>query len=269
MERADSSQCPRPSAGNLLDLLGQRRRECLSRGWPDVPDWVFPSRTRGPLHPDNFERSRLRLRRKARKEGVWPLKLHCTRHTWASMALAAGKSVRWVADQLGHSSPMLTLRTYAHALQEEEGDLSFTDFGTTGVSARLQASPTLETDGPNEEAPGLSDQGPSRNLEREIRTGDIHVGNVRAPSGDALIPATWRSPASTRPHRTAAHHRNPTSGVGHRSGTDQQERVTPTLSTLIRGAASEWHPPGWPDSPTPASSWCATSGSRPPASCSG
>jgi integrase len=29
------------------------------------------------------------------------------------MALAAGKSVKWVADQLGHSSPMLTLKTYA------------------------------------------------------------------------------------------------------------------------------------------------------------
>jgi integrase len=36
------------------------------------------------------------------------------------MALTAGKSVRWVADQLGHASPMLTLRTYAHAIREEE-----------------------------------------------------------------------------------------------------------------------------------------------------
>ena len=45
------------------------------------------------------------------------------------MPLAAGESVRWVADQLGHSSPMLTLKTYAHAMREEEVDLGFANFG--------------------------------------------------------------------------------------------------------------------------------------------
>jgi len=60
---------------------------------------------------------------------VWrPLKLHCTRHTYASLALASGKSVKWVAEQLGHASPELTLRVYAHVLREEETDLSFLDF---------------------------------------------------------------------------------------------------------------------------------------------
>ncbi len=76
----------------------------------------------------NFERVWMRVRRRAQKLGVRPLKLHCTRHTWASLALASGKSVRWVADQLGHSSPMLTLKTYAHSIREEEADLSFADF---------------------------------------------------------------------------------------------------------------------------------------------
>ena len=49
--------------------------------------------------------------------------------TWATHALAAGKSIRWVADQLGHADPALTLRVYAHALRNEETDLSFADFG--------------------------------------------------------------------------------------------------------------------------------------------
>ena len=44
------------------------------------------------------------------------------------MALKSGKSIRWVADQLGHADPALTLRVYAHALREEETDLSFADF---------------------------------------------------------------------------------------------------------------------------------------------
>ena len=53
------------------------------------------------------------------------------RHTYASLALASGKSIRWVAEQLGHSNPELTLRVYAHAMPEEEVDLSFLDFGGT------------------------------------------------------------------------------------------------------------------------------------------
>jgi integrase len=46
--------------------------------------------------------------------------------------------VRWVAEQLGHSSPMLTLKTYAHAIREEEMDLSFADFEVRDGSERLR-----------------------------------------------------------------------------------------------------------------------------------
>ena len=60
--------------------------------------------------------------------------MHTTRHTYATFALASGKSLRWVADQLGHSSPMVTLRTYAHALKEEEADLGFVNFTVPSLS---------------------------------------------------------------------------------------------------------------------------------------
>ena len=73
-----------------------------------------------------------RVRRRAQKRGVRPLKLHCARHTWASLALASGKSTKWVAAQLGHSDPGFTLRTYAHVMPEEEPDVSFADFGAPG-----------------------------------------------------------------------------------------------------------------------------------------
>ena len=53
------------------------------------------------------------------------------RHTYASLALASGKSIRWVAAQLGYSNPELTLRVYAHAMPAEDVDLSFLDFGGT------------------------------------------------------------------------------------------------------------------------------------------
>ncbi len=108
-----------------------------------------------------------RLRRRAQNEGVRPLKLHCTRHTWASLALASGKSVRWVADQLGHSSPALTLRIYAHAIREEEGDLSFADFGGKDGPRRPYTAPNFIDESTNENAPDLTGRGRFGKMEHE------------------------------------------------------------------------------------------------------
>ena len=68
----------------------------------------------------------------ALKLGVRPFGLHAARHTYASLALASGKSVCWTADPLGQASPMLTLKTYAHAMKQEEANLSFADFASPG-----------------------------------------------------------------------------------------------------------------------------------------
>ena len=139
-------------ASELFDLLAERRREALARGWADTPPWIFCSEVGTAWEERNFERVWYRLRRRAQKAGIRPLKLHTTRHTWATLALQSGKSVRWVADQLGHADPALTLRTYAHALPEDEPDLSFVDFSSAegsaarsgGVTKRRYASPPLD-----------------------------------------------------------------------------------------------------------------------------
>jgi integrase len=114
---------PASLAAELFDVLAMRRREVLTRGWSEMPEWVFCSQVGSAPSPRNVERVWYRVRRRAQKLGLRPLELHCTRHTWATMALGAGKSVRWVADQLGHADPALTLRVYAHAMSEEEADL--------------------------------------------------------------------------------------------------------------------------------------------------
>ena len=156
----------------------------MQRGGPAVPDVVFPAETGGPIHHANLERAWLRLRRRAQESGIRPLKLHSTRHTYASLALASGKSVRWVADQLGHSTPMLTLRIYAHAMREEEADLGFADFGrdtrqtvsgpppstqkgAVGVANRRYPSPRSGDDTIKDDAPGTSVRGRSGILEHE------------------------------------------------------------------------------------------------------
>lgn len=100
----------------LFDLLTPRRREAMRRGWCDVPEHVFCSATGTPMDTGNVSRTWFRLRRRAQAGGIRPLKLHSARHTWATLALASGKSIRWVADQPGDADPAMTLRVYAHAL---------------------------------------------------------------------------------------------------------------------------------------------------------
>jgi len=92
------------------------------------------------------------------------MRLHDARHTFASMALAAGRSLRWVADQLGHANPELTLRAYAHALPAEAGDLSFADFEGTG---RPYTAPAPSVANGNENAPGVTGRGRFGFMERE------------------------------------------------------------------------------------------------------
>ncbi len=97
-------------------------------------------------------------------------KLHTLRHTYASMALAAGKSVRWVADPLGQSSPMLTLETYAHVMREEEEDLSFAMFGDG--AKRLYPAP-------NENGAGDRVASPAKYL---VELGGIEPPTLRLPA---------------------------------------------------------------------------------------
>ena len=134
---------PPTLASSLFDLMADRRRECLHRGGAEVPEPVFCSEVGTPIDERNVTRSWDRLRRGAQKHGVRPLKLHTARHTFASLALAAGRSIRWVADQLGHSNPELTLRVDAHAMPVDECDLAFADFGGAENGAkRLYPAPT-------------------------------------------------------------------------------------------------------------------------------
>ncbi len=184
-------------ASALLDLLALRRAESIRWRWPAVPEWVFCSEPEhvegkkreeregggGPIDERNFERSWQRVRRRAQKAGVRPLKLHCARHTYASRGLAAGKSLRWVAEQLGHANPELTLRTYAHVMPDREEDLSFADFvSVDGAPKRPQTAPRSEAAPAHENASDLTGRRRLEILEHETGL---------EPATPTL--ATWRS----------------------------------------------------------------------------
>ncbi len=54
-------------AEELFDVLARRRKEQLSRGWPEVPAWLFCSEAESPPDPSNVERAWRRVRRRAQK----------------------------------------------------------------------------------------------------------------------------------------------------------------------------------------------------------
>jgi hypothetical protein len=119
--------------------------------------------------------------------------------------LEAGRSIRWVADVLGHADPSLTLRTYAHALRSREDDLSFAEFGGTqtapdGTKRHLQrqrlaaADPSPES----EERPGnASDRRAGAfSTVNPGRGGRARTGDLRLPKPPEAKPESSRNPES-------------------------------------------------------------------------
>lgn len=55
-----------------------------------------------------------------RKAGLRHVTQHSLRHTFASMLIGQGESVKYVQQQLGHASAVLTLNTYSHLFPVEK-----------------------------------------------------------------------------------------------------------------------------------------------------
>jgi len=115
-----------PAAPGLLAVLSaehERQRRRQLEGFP-APEWVFPS-PEGRLYDErNFATAWRRIRARAQKAGVRPLKFHCTRHTFITWALEAGTPAKRVSEWVGASVAVLE-KHYAHVLPQGEIDLSF------------------------------------------------------------------------------------------------------------------------------------------------
>ena len=96
----------------LQRLQTQRKAETLSRGWPEIPAWVFCSTTGGLLNKENL-RTRV-FYRCLSKAGVRHVRIHDLRHTYASLLIQQGESLAYIRDQLGHHSIQVTVDIYGH-----------------------------------------------------------------------------------------------------------------------------------------------------------
>jgi integrase len=118
--RVDMSQ---QLVARLDRLLNERKAETLSRGWRDLPDWVFCSTTGTALDQHNLSKAFRRCLKAAELPlGHSPYDL---RHSVATLLLAKGKPITYVAAQLGHANPATTLTWYARWLPS--GDKSHVD----------------------------------------------------------------------------------------------------------------------------------------------
>lgn len=97
-----------------VDLLRRQRERLVEEGL-DPRGLVFPSRRGTMLSRRNVTRTWAGVRKAA---GLPTYGLHALRHTNASLQLQAGVGMREIAAHLGHESPALTARVYAHVLPD-------------------------------------------------------------------------------------------------------------------------------------------------------
>jgi integrase len=101
----------------LVAVLLGIRRERFGEGAADPAALLFPSRTGGPMFPENL---RPRVWRPALvAAGVRPVTIHSLRHFYASAQIAQGESILYVSRQLGHSSVKITADIYGHLFPDE------------------------------------------------------------------------------------------------------------------------------------------------------
>lgn len=80
-------------------------------------DIIFPSEAGTPIGCYNLVRRHFVPA--LQKAGLQKIRFHDLRHTYASLLLAQGESIKYVQVQMGHSSPTVTLNVYAHLMKDE------------------------------------------------------------------------------------------------------------------------------------------------------
>jgi integrase len=119
---------PKTDAGNrtialtaaAAALLREHRRAqlehriWLGEAWQGG-EYVFCNQVGGQLGHATVERA---FKRIVSNVGLPVIRFHDLRHTAASLLLARGVPVTEVARMLGHSSPHITYKLYAHAIPE-------------------------------------------------------------------------------------------------------------------------------------------------------
>ncbi|MBD0356915.1 MAG: site-specific integrase, partial [Rubrobacter sp.] len=110
---------PRTAEALKAHRARQLEERMAARSWED-PGLVFPN-ARGKVRRRD---SVMRSLRSLLKEAGLPaqIRFHDLRHTAATLAIRQGMPIHVVSKMLGHSDPAMTLRRYAHVLDDMRED---------------------------------------------------------------------------------------------------------------------------------------------------
>jgi integrase len=90
---------------------------------------VFVTETGAPIHGSDLLQH---FRRWTKKAELSPIRFHDLRHTAATLMLESGYPIPSVSKILGHANPSITMRIYAHALEDSKAET------IAGLSRRLR-----------------------------------------------------------------------------------------------------------------------------------
>jgi len=94
---------------------------------------VFPAGPEGePIDPGAFSAEWRDVADRISLKGV---PLHALRHTHASQLIDAGIDVVTISKRLGHASPAITLKVYAHLFRKDDGKAA------AAINAALAGAP--------------------------------------------------------------------------------------------------------------------------------
>lgn len=97
----------------LRALQTQRKREAMAAGRGTPIPFLFHDAEGKPLSQNTVRNI---FKRVLEKAGLRSLRVHDTRHTFASLLLSDGQSPVYVKEQLGHSSIQMTVDIYGHLI---------------------------------------------------------------------------------------------------------------------------------------------------------
>ena len=78
-------------------------------------DLIFPNENGQPINHNNFVSRYFNPTLKEAEVGK--MRFHDLRHTYASLLIEQGENIKYIQNQLGHSSPTVTLNVYAHLMK--------------------------------------------------------------------------------------------------------------------------------------------------------
>lgn len=97
----------------LMDTLAKALKAYkLASKFSGAKDYVICSEVGTPMNPRNL--AQRGLEKACEAAGLEGVTFHVLRHTFASILIAQGHDAVYVADQLGHEKPSVTLDVYSH-----------------------------------------------------------------------------------------------------------------------------------------------------------